>query len=67
MQYFAELRRGVWIAKGKSMSPSLIPLVFIAAVTALASAVLGGLYLLLRREPIPDKKASKKIVVSNVR
>jgi hypothetical protein len=49
------------------MSLHLIPLVFIAAIIALASAVLGGLYLLLRRELIPDKKASKKIVVSNVR
>jgi hypothetical protein len=38
-----------------------------AAITAAASAVLGGLYLLLRREPVPDKKASKKIVVSNLK
>jgi hypothetical protein len=49
------------------MSLHLIPLVFPAAIIAAASAVLGGLYLLLRREPIPDKKASKKIVVSNLK
>jgi hypothetical protein len=46
---------------------NLIPLVFIAAMIGLASALLGGLYLLLRREPIPDKKTSKKIIVSNVK
>jgi hypothetical protein len=45
----------------------LIRLVFAAAIIAAASAVLGGLYLLLRREPIPDEKASKKIVVSNLK
>jgi hypothetical protein len=49
------------------MSPNLIPLVFTAAIIAAASAVLGGLYLLLRCEPVPDKKASKKIVVSNLK
>ena len=35
--------------------------------TAIAAAPLGGLYLLLRREPMPDKKTPKKIIVSNVR
>ena len=45
------------------MSPNVNPLVFIAVMIALASALLGGLYLLLRREPMPDKKTSKKIVV----
>ena len=45
----------------------LIPLVFIAAMIGLASALLGGLYLLFRGEPIPDKKTSKKIIMSNVK
>jgi hypothetical protein len=52
---------------GKLDEPELFLLVFIAAIIALASVVLGSLYLLLRREPIPDEKASKKVVVSNVR
>ena len=46
---------------------NLIPLVFLAAMIGLASVLLGGLYLLLRREPIPDKKTSKKIIMSNVK
>jgi hypothetical protein len=49
------------------MSPGVMSLVFVAAMIALASALLGGLYLLLRREPMPDKKTLKKIIVSNVR
>jgi hypothetical protein len=44
------------------MSQDLIPMVFLAAMITL-----GGLYLVLRDEPIPDEKASKKIIVSNVR
>jgi hypothetical protein len=49
------------------MSPNISPLVFMGAMIAFASALLGGLYLLFRREPIPDKKASKKVSVSNVK
>jgi hypothetical protein len=49
------------------MSPDLSPLVFMAAMIALASTLLGGLYLLFRDEPTPDKKAPKRIIVSNVK
>jgi hypothetical protein len=42
-------------------------MVFLAATIALACTLLGGLYLVFRQEPIPDKKASKKIFVSNVK
>jgi hypothetical protein len=49
------------------MSPDLSPFAFIAAIIALACTLLGGLYLLIRDEPTPDKKAPKKIMVSNVR
>jgi hypothetical protein len=42
-------------------------MVFLAATITLACTVLGGLYLVFRHEPTPDKKASKKIIVSNVR
>jgi hypothetical protein len=50
-----------------SNGPNLSPLVFLAGMIALASSLLGGVYLLFRREPIPDKKTPKKIIVSNVR
>lgn len=40
---------------------------FLAAIIAAASALLGGLYLLLRNEPMPEKKAPKKIVMSNMK
>ena len=49
------------------MSQDLNPMVFLAAMITIACTVLGGLNLVIRDEPIPDKKASKKIVVSNVR
>ena len=49
------------------MSQDLIPMVFLAAMITIACTVLGGLYLVIRDEPIPGKKSSKKIVVSNVR
>jgi hypothetical protein len=49
------------------MSPDVTPLLFIAAMIALACTLLVGIYLLFRDEPIPDKKTSKKIVVSNVK
>jgi hypothetical protein len=42
-------------------------LVFIAAMIGHAGALLGGLYLLFRGEPIPNKKAPKKIIVSNMK
>jgi hypothetical protein len=49
------------------MSPDLSPLIFIAAMIALGCTLLGGLYLLFRDELTPDKKAPKKIIVSNVK
>jgi hypothetical protein len=49
------------------MSPELGALLFSAGMIALASALLSGLYLLLRHEPMPEKKTAKKIVMSNVR
>jgi hypothetical protein len=49
------------------LSQDLIPMVFLAAMITLACTVLGGLYLVFRDEPTPDKKAPKKIIVSNVR
>jgi hypothetical protein len=49
------------------LSQDLIPMVFLAAMITLACTVLGGLYLVFRDEPKPDKKAPKKIIVSNVR
>lgn len=50
-----------------SISPGLGALLFLAAIIAAASALLGGLYLLLRNEPMPEKKAPKKIVMSNMK
>jgi hypothetical protein len=49
------------------MSPDLSPLVFIGAMIALACALLGSLYLLIRHEPTPDKRGAKKIIVSNLK
>jgi hypothetical protein len=49
------------------MSPELGALLFLVGIIALASALLGGIYLLLRNEPMPDKKAGKKIVMSNMK
>ena len=42
------------------MSPDVSPAVFIAAMTALACTLLGGLYLLFRHEPTPDEKARQQ-------
>jgi hypothetical protein len=50
-----------------SMSPELGALLYLAAVIALASALVGGIYLLLRNETIPEEKTPKKNVMSNVR
>jgi hypothetical protein len=50
-----------------SMSPELGALLYFLAMIALASALLGGLYLLLRNEPVPEKKSSKKIIMSNMK
>jgi len=47
--------------------PDLFPLVFIVAIITAACTILGGLYLAFRHEPTPDKEASKRIVVSNVK
>jgi hypothetical protein len=49
------------------MSPELGALLFFLAMIALASALLGGIYLQLRDEPVPEKKSSKKIVMSNLK
>jgi hypothetical protein len=49
------------------MSPELGALLFIVGMIALASALLGGVYLLLRDDPMPEKKPAKKIVMSNAR
>jgi hypothetical protein len=49
------------------MSPELGALLYLAAMVALAIALLGGIYLLLRNEPVPEKKSSKKIVMSNLK
>ena len=49
------------------MSPDLIPVAFLVAMIALACAILSALYVVCRHEPTPDKKATKRIVVSNVR
>jgi hypothetical protein len=50
-----------------SISPELGALLFLVATIALGIALQAGLYLLLRDEPVPEKKAPKKIVMSNVK
>ena len=49
------------------MSPDLTPVVFMAAMIALACTLLGGLYLVFRQEPTPDKKALKKVMMFNLK
>ena len=49
------------------MRPDLFPVVFIVAIITVACTILGGLYLAFRHEPTPDKKTSKRIVVSNLK
>jgi hypothetical protein len=44
------------------MSPELGALVFLVAMIALACALLGGLYLMLRHVPVPEEKPPKKVV-----
>ena len=47
--------------------PGTCCLVVLSSYYLLASALLGGIYLLLRHEPISEKKAPKKNVMSNVK
>ena len=49
------------------MSPELGALLFLVAIVALGAALLAGLYLAFRNEPVPEKKAPKKIVMSNMK
>jgi hypothetical protein len=49
------------------MSPELGALLFLVAIIALGIALVGGVYLLLRNEPVPEKKAPKKIIMSNMK
>jgi hypothetical protein len=49
-----------------SMSPEVGALLFFVAIMALGAALLGGLYLAFRNEPVPEKKAPKKIVMWNL-
>jgi hypothetical protein len=49
------------------MSSVLRPLGFVAVVIAVACTFLGELYLLFGREPSPDKKRPRKIIVSNLK
>ena len=42
-------------------------MVFLVVIIAVTSSLLGGLYLLLRHEPIPEKKEPKNIVMSNMK
>jgi hypothetical protein len=50
-----------------SISPEFGALLFLAAIVALTSALVGSLYLLLQNEPMPDKKATKKVIMSNMK
>jgi hypothetical protein len=49
------------------MSPEFGALLFLVAIVALGAALLAGLYLAFRNEPVPEKKAPKKIVMSNIK
>jgi hypothetical protein len=49
------------------MSPELGALVFLVGMIALGVVLLGGIYLLLLHDPMPEQKTAKKIVMSNVR
>jgi hypothetical protein len=51
----------------ESISPELAALLFLIAIITVTGALLGGLYLLLRHEPMPVKTAPKKIVMSNMK
>jgi hypothetical protein len=50
-----------------SISPELGALLFLVAIVVFSAALLAGLYLAFRNEPVPEKKASKKIVMSNLK
>jgi hypothetical protein len=50
-----------------SISPELGALLFLVAIIALGAALLVGLYLAFGNEPVPEKKAPKKIVMSNMK
>jgi hypothetical protein len=50
-----------------SISSELGALLFLMAIVALGAALLAGLYLAFRNEPVPEKKAPKKIVMSNIK
>ena len=51
------------------MSPAVFLALFLAGIVALVCALLGGLYLLIRHEPMPsnNKKPPKKVPVSNLK
>jgi hypothetical protein len=49
------------------ISPDLSALLFLVAITAVGFALLAGLYLAFRNEPVPEKKAPKKILMSNMK
>jgi hypothetical protein len=49
------------------MSPELGALLFLLAIIAFGAALLAGLYLAFRNEPVPEKKAPKKVVMSNMK
>ena len=49
------------------MSTILGPVIFMAAMIAVACTFIGGLYLLFRHEPPPNKKLPKKLIVSNLK
>ena len=40
---------------------------FLSGIVALACVLLGGIYFLIRHEPLPTDKPPKKIVVSNLK
>jgi hypothetical protein len=49
------------------MSPEVGLALFLAGIVALGCTLLGGLYFLIRHEPIPTKEPPKKIAVSNLK
>ncbi len=50
------------------MGPTVILVLFLAGIVALACALLGGLYFLIRHEPTPtNNKPPKKVPTSNLK
>jgi hypothetical protein len=49
------------------MSSAVVLVRFLAGIVALACALLGCLYFLIRHEPAATDKPPKKIVVSNLK